>query len=110
MSVSEGSASADVFWRSKDGFEMHLQLGGDSATDVLGEAHSALTRIKKAGGAPRPHRNGAKETKTSSDSPDCPVCHQKMEYREGEGRNGKPYKGHFCPDRDCEGEPVWVND
>jgi len=56
MGSGEGSASVDVFWRSKDGFEMHLQLGGTSSETVLDEAHSAIERIKNAGGGPRPER------------------------------------------------------
>ena len=40
----------------------------------------------------------------------CEVCGKKLKYREGEGRNRKPYKGYFCPDRDCGGKPVWVDD
>ena len=111
MATGEGNASVDVFWRSKDGYEMHLQLGGTSSETVLDEAQEAIERITKAGGTPRPHRNGASDTApATTDTPKCSVCSKKMKYREGEGRNGKPYKGFFCPDRDCEGKPVWVDD
>ena len=111
MATGEGNASVDVFWRSKDGYEMHLQLGGTSSETVLEDAESAIERIKKAGGGPRPGRNGASDAATSSTgTPKCEVCGKKMKYREGESRNGKPYKGYFCPDRDCEGKPVWVDD
>jgi len=33
-----------------------------------------------------------------------------MKFREGESKNGKPYKAFFCQDRDCEGKPVWIDD
>ncbi len=35
MVTGEANASVDVFWRSKDGYEMHLQLGGTSSETVL---------------------------------------------------------------------------
>jgi hypothetical protein len=110
MVTGEANASVDVFWRSKDGYEMHLQLSGTSTDSVLDDANSAITKIKKAGGAPRPTRNGTTSDATSKEAPSCTVCSKKMTYREGESRNGKPYKGFFCPDRDCEGKPVWVDD
>lgn len=113
MSPDEGNTgSVDVFWRSKDGFEMHLQLNGTSSEEILDEAHGAIERIKKAGGEPRLHRNRNSEDDESSKGspPKCAVCGKKMKYREGESRNGKPYKGYFCPDRDCEGKPVWIDD
>jgi hypothetical protein len=111
MVTGEANASVDVFWRSKDGYEMHLQLGGTSSETILDEAQEAITKITKAGGTPRPHRNGASDAApTTGETPNCSVCSKKMKYREGEGRNGKPYKGFFCPDRDCEGKPVWVDD
>ena len=115
----DGSARADVFWRTKEGFEMHLQLNGASPGDVLDEAHGAVKTIIKAGGEARPSNgeglnngngngNGAKASKTAP--PKCPVCSKKMEFREGTNRTGKPYKGFFCPDRECEGKPVWIDD
>ena len=116
MSPADGSARADVFWRTKEGFEMHLQLSGASPADVLDEAHSAVGTINKAGGEARPSNgesygtngNGTKPTKTAP--PKCTVCSKKMEFREGTNRGGKPYKGFFCPDRECEGKPVWIDD
>ena len=112
MGSGEGSASVDVFWRSKDGFEMHLQLGGTSSESVLDEAQEAIERITKAGGEPRPdrRRNATGESSGEGNSLKCSVCGKKMQYREGESRAGKPYKGYFCPDRDCEGKPVWIDD
>ena len=112
MGSGEGSASVDVFWRSKDGFEMHLQLGGTSSETILDEAHSAIERIKSAGGEARPDRrhNATGENPGEGNSLKCSVCGKKMTYREGESRAGKPYKGYFCPDRDCEGKPVWIDD
>ena len=113
MSPGEESASSvDVFWRSKDGFEMHLQLNGTSSEEILDESHRAIDRIKKAGGEPRPHRNNRNSEDSEpaeASAHKCSVCGKKMKYREGEGRNGKPYKGYFCPDRDCEGKPVWID-
>lgn len=116
MSPGDGSARADVFWRTKEGFEMHLQLSGASPTDVLDEAHAAVGTIIKAGGEARPSNgesygtngNGAAPTKTNP--PKCAVCRTKMEFREGTNRGGKPYKGFFCPDRECKGRPVWIDD
>ena len=116
MSPADGSARADVFWRTKEGFEMHLQLSGASPADVLDEAHAAVGTIIRAGGEARPSNgesygtngNGAKPTKTAP--PKCTVCSKKMEFREGTNRGGKPYKGFFCPDRECEGKPVWIDD
>ena len=112
METGESGASVDVFWRSGDGYEMHLQLGGTSSETVLDDAHAAIERIKSAGGEPRYHRdrNGAATNETTATSPKCEVCGKKLKYREGESRGGKPYKGYFCPDRDCEGKPVWVDD
>ena len=115
----DGNARADVFWRTKEGFEMHLQLNGASPGDVLDEAHGAVKTIIKAGGEARPSNgegyangngngNGAKASKTAP--PKCPVCSKKMEFREGTNRTGKPYKGFFCQDRECEGKPVWIDD
>jgi hypothetical protein len=113
----DGNARADVFWRTKEGFEMHLQLNGASPADVLDEAHGAVKTIIKAGGEARPSNgeghangngNGATPTKTAP--PKCPVCSKKMEFREGTNRSGKPYKGFFCQDRECEGKPVWIDD
>jgi hypothetical protein len=111
MVTGEANASVDVFWRSKDGYEMHLQLGGTSSETVLDDAQAAITKIKKAGGEPRPHRYGTSDvTPPTGETPKCSVCSKEMKYREGEGRNGKPYKGFFCPDRECEGKPIWVDD
>jgi len=111
MSPGEGSASADLFWRSKEGFEMHLQLGGASSAEVLDEAQEAVGRIIEAGGEPRPARGRGTDAgvPTKEDPPKCSVCAKTMRYREGESRSGKPYKGFFCPDRECEGKPIWVD-
>ena len=117
--MPERKASADVFWRSKEGFEMHLQLGGASSEEVLDDAHGAIATIAKNGGEPRPANGilGKEETKekekekpSKTNPPKCSVCGAKMTYREGESRTGKPYKGFFCPESDCEGKPVWLND
>jgi hypothetical protein len=111
MSPGDGSAKADVFWRSKEGFEMHLQLSGASTAEVLDEAHGAVEKIIKAGGEARPSNdNGNSATPSKSNPPNCAACGKKMKFREGESRNGKPYKGFFCQDRDCEGKPVWIDD
>lgn len=93
--MPEGKASVDVIWRSKEGLEMHLQL----------------KRIIENGGEARPYQNsnGGEQVYTKENPPRCSVCGKKMTCREGEGRNGKPYKGFFCPDRDCEGKPVWLD-
>jgi hypothetical protein len=111
MSLMERKASVDVFWRSKEGFEMHLQLSGASSAEVLDEAQEAVEKIIEAGGEARPSTDGSgKEGGPSKENPPkCSVCGKKMTYREGEGRTGKPYKGFFCPDRDCEGKPVWLD-
>lgn len=114
MSPPERRASVDVFWRSKEGFEMHLQLNGASSEEVLDEAQEAIGKIVDGGGGPRPA--GAPEEGEAPPAPDkknppkCSVCGKKMVYREGESRTGKPYKGFFCADQDCAGKPVWVND
>ena len=112
--MPERKASADVFWRSKEGFEMHLQLGGTSSKEVLDEAHGAIGTIVDTGGVPRPTNGaapaGGAETPSSDNPPECSVCERKMTYREGESRAGNPYKGFFCPESDCEGKPVWIND
>ena len=115
MSPGDGSARADVFWRTKEGFEMHLQLNGASTVEVLDEAHEAVGRIIKAGGEARlsnGNDSGTRSDTTPSKSspPNCKVCGKKMKFREGESKNGKPYKGFFCQDRDCEGKPVWIDD
>ena len=39
----------------------------------------------------------------------CDVCENMLEQKEGVSKAGKPYKGWFCPDRDCKGKPVWEN-
>jgi hypothetical protein len=117
MSPGDGNARADVFWRTKEGFEMHLQLNGASTVEVLDEAHEAVGKIIKAGGEARPS-NGAGDgnaldtatVPTKAHPPNCKVCGEKMKFREGESKNGKPYKGFFCQDRDCEGKPVWIDD
>ena len=118
MSPGDGSARADVFWRTKEGFEMHLQLNGASTVEVLDEAHEAVGKIIKVGGEARPSNgavsdgsgNGAIATPSKSDPPKCKVCSKKMKFREGESKNGTPYKAFFCQDRDCEGKPVWIDD
>ena len=115
MSPGDGSARADVFWRTKEGFEMHLQLSGASTAEVLDEAHAAVRTIIKAGGEARPSNGDGSSssndsTTSKSNPPKCKVCGQKMKFREGESKNGKPYKGFFCQDRDCEGKPVWIDD
>ena len=111
MSPGEGNASVDVFWRSKEGFEMHLQLSGTSSVGVLDEAQEAVEKITETGGEPRParSRDGGNRAPAKEDPPNCSVCGKTMRYREGESRSGKPYKGFFCPDRDCEGKPVWLD-
>jgi len=115
MSPGDGNARADVFWRTKEGFEMHLQLNGASTVEVLDEAHEAVGKIIKAGGEARPSNasdsgSGRETTPSKSNPPNCKVCGEKMKFREGESKNGKPYKGFFCQDRDCEGKPVWIDD
>ena len=116
MSPGEGNASVDVFWRSKEGFEMHLQLSGASSVAVLDEAQEAVEKITETGGEPRPARSrqtpegdGGNRAPAKEDPPNCSVCGKTMRYREGESRTGNPYKGFFCPDRDCEGKPVWLD-
>jgi hypothetical protein len=117
MSSGDGNARADVFWRTKEGFEMHLQLNGASTVEVLDEAHEAVGKIIKAGGEARPS-NGAGDgnaldtatVPTKAHPPNCKVCSKKMKFREGESKNGTPYKAFFCQDRDCEGKPVWIDD
>ncbi len=111
MSPGERRASVDVLWRSKEGLEMHLQIGGASYEAVLEEAQEAVEKIVTAGGEARPtgDENGKEGGPTKANPPRCSVCGRKMTYREGESRAGKPYKGFFCPESDCEGKPVWVN-
>jgi hypothetical protein len=120
--MPDRKASVDVFWRSKEGYEMHLQLGGASSEEVLDDAQGAIATIAKSGGEPRPANGvlvngtlGKEETNegekvSKTNPPKCSVCGKKMNYREGESRAGKPYKGFFCPESDCEGKPVWLND
>ena len=115
MPDQEQPVSWDLFYLSRDGMESHLQLKGATVKDVLSEADSAIATVKKAGGVARPRRqtpaggsNGS--TPPEGDPPKCGACDSSMTFREGISRNGKDYKGYFCPDRDCEGEPVWVND
>jgi hypothetical protein len=113
MSPGDGSAKADVFWRTKEGFEMHLQLNGTSTVEVLDGAHEAVEKIIKAGGEARPSNgdgSGSNTTPSKANPPNCTACGKKMKFREGESKNGKPYKGFFCQDRDCEGKPVWIDD
>lgn len=40
----------------------------------------------------------------------CTSCGALMKYREGTSKKGNAYKGYFCPDRECGGEPVWIPD
>ena len=114
--MPDRKASVDVFWRSKEGFEMHLQLGGASSEEVLDDAQAAIGKIAGAGGEPRPvngilgKEEKEEEKPSKTNPPNCSVCGKKMTYREGESRTGKPYKGFFCPESDCEGKPVWLND
>ena len=109
------TARADVFWRTKEGFEMHLQLSGASSAEVLDEAHEAVGTIIKAGGEARPSNgegyatNGNGTQPARATPPKCGTCGKKMEFREGTNRSGKPYKGFFCQDRDCAGKPVWID-
>jgi hypothetical protein len=111
MSPGERKASVDVFWCSKEGFEMHLQVGGTTSVEVLDEAQEAVEKIIEAGGQARPSSDhgGGEQAAGKENPPKCSVCGKKMVYREGEGRTGKPYKGFFCPERDCEGKPVWLD-
>ena len=83
---------------------------GATVEEVLSQAGTALAKVQKAGGVARPRRGGTAETSSPDDPPKCGTCGKVMTFREGTSKNGRDYKGYFCPDRDCEGEPVWVND
>lgn len=43
----------------------------------------------------RPTQNPAPSVPAASDAPTC--THGTMKYKEGQGKNGKAYKGWFCP-------------
>jgi hypothetical protein len=103
--------SFDLFYLTKGGMEAHLQLKGATVDEVLRQADSAATKVTKAGGTARPRasRGGHSETSGDNGTHNCASCGQPMAYREGTSKSGKDYKGFFCPDRECEGEPVWVN-
>jgi hypothetical protein len=106
----ENPVSWDLFYLTKEGMEAHLQLKGATVEEVLSQAGTALGKVQKAGGVARPRRGGNAETSAPDDPPKCGTCGKVMTFREGTSKNGRDYKGYFCPDRDCEGEPVWVND
>jgi hypothetical protein len=112
MADNNNPVSWDLFYLTKEGMEAHLQLKGATVEDVLEKAKDALNAVCSAGGKPRPSEScpTTPEEPSSNAPPNCPECHQTMVYREGTSKAGKPYKGYFCPDRDCKGEPVWVND
>lgn len=41
----------------------------------------------------------------------CNVCGKKLVLKEGVSKKtDMPWKGWFCPDRNCKGKPVWVKD
>ena len=112
MADQEYIASWDLFYLTKEGMEAHLQLKGATVTEVLSDAAAAMTEVQEAGGIARPprRRNGSAEPAPQTDGPECPECKKEMTYREGTSKSGRDYKGYFCPDRDCIGEPIWVND
>lgn len=104
--------SWDLFYLTEEGIEAHLQLRGATVDDVLSQAEHALEKVRSAGGVARPGgaRGEQPEEPVQESPPTCRECGSTMTYREGTSRAGKPYKGYFCPDGDCKGEPVWVND
>lgn len=111
MSEQDNPVSWDLFYLTKEGMEAHLQLKGATVEEVFSQAETALSKVQKAGGTARPKRrspNGTVEPAGEAD-PKCAACGKEMTYREGTSKSGKDYKGYFCPDRDCKGEPVWVN-
>ena len=112
MADQNNPVSWDLFYLTKDGMEAHLQLKGPTVEDVLDKAKGAMKTVRSAGGRPRPTEgcSPTPEEPSPDAPPDCSECGQTMVYREGTSKAGKAYKGYFCPDRDCEGEPVWVND
>ena len=103
--------SWDLFYLTKEGMEAHLQLRGTTVEDTLSDSVKAVSAVRSAGGVARP-LNGSKpmtEESSTDGPPLCGKCGSEMTFREGTSKNGKDYKGYFCPDRDCSGEPVWVN-
>lgn len=115
MPDSEHPVSWDLFYLTREGMEAHLQLRAATVEEVLSQAEAALEKVQGAGGMARPRRQppaevGSTEPPSSEGPPRCGQCGREMTYREGTSRAGKPYRGYFCPDRDCEGDPVWVND
>ena len=50
---------------------------------------------------------GKAPTQSSTDEHVCPE-HGEMEFKEGVSKAGKPWKGWFCPERDCDTKPVWI--
>ncbi len=112
MTDQDNPVSWDLFYLTKEGMEAHLQLKGATVTDVLSEAEAARAKVQEAGGVARP-RNGripAVNGATLDAAPTCAACGKTLAFREGTSKAGKEYKGYFCPNRDCKGEPVWVND
>ena len=109
MPDQENPVSFDLFYLTKEGMEAHLQLKAATVEDVLSQAETALTKVQEAGGVARPRRGGNADAPAKDDAPKCGTCGKVMTYREGTSKSGKDYKGYFCPDRDCEGDPVWVN-
>ena len=111
MPEQDSPVSFDLFYLTKHGMEAHLQLKGATVDEVLKQADLAATKVQKAGGGARPRasRNGQSETSSDNGTHTCGHCGKPMAYREGTSKSGKEYKGFFCPDRECEGEPVWVN-
>ena len=114
MPDQETPVSFDLFYLTSEGMEAHLQLKAATVEDVLSQAETAQTKVREAGGVARPRRQtpaggGNPETPSSNDPPKCGKCAKAMTFREGTSKSGKDYKGYFCPDRDCEGEPVWIN-
>jgi len=112
MADQDNPVSWDLFYLTKEGMEAHLQLKGATVQDVLSQAEDTLDKVRAAGGVARPprgNRGPSADAPASDDPPKCRECGSTMAYREGTSKAGKDYKGYFCPDRDCSGEPVWVN-
>ena len=109
MPDQENPVSWDLFYLTKDGMEAHLQLKGATIEDVLSQSESALGKVQEAGGVARPRRGATADASAGNGPTKCGECGKAMTYREGTSKSGKDYKGYFCPDRDCEGDPVWVN-
>jgi hypothetical protein len=74
--------------------------------DLFADEEMRIMKIEATGAKVVKEETKPLEATTQSQERFCGTCGEKMDFRSGTSKTGKPWKGWFCP-KDKTHEPIW---